>query len=82
MRGIAQTVSYEVMFALALLFFLFLSFSLNLVLISKINSLWLKALVFIPVAAIIFISSVYIAHRELKLGNRLSKEVKAARRTP
>ena len=33
-------------------------------------------------SAIIFISSVYIAHRELKLGNRLSKEVKAARRTP
>merc|ERR1712141_845507 len=39
MRGIAQTVSYEVMVALALLFFLFLSFSLNLVLLSKINSL-------------------------------------------
>ena len=63
MRGIAQTVSYEVMFALALLFFLFLSFSLNLVLISKINSLWLKALVFIPVAAIIFISSVAETNR-------------------
>ena len=63
MRGIAQTVSYEVMFSLALLFFLFLSFSLNLVLISKINSLWLKALVFIPVAAIIFISSVAETNR-------------------
>merc|ERR1712020_402850 len=51
------------MFALALLFFLFLSFSLNLVLISKINSLWLKALVFLPVAAIIFISSVAETNR-------------------
>ena len=56
-RGIAQTVSYEVMFALALLFFLFLSFSLNLVLLSKINSLWLKSLIFLPVVAIIFIFS-------------------------
>ena len=63
MRGIAQTVSYEVMFALALLFFLFLSFSLNLVLLSKINSLWLKSLVFLPVVAIIFISSVAETNR-------------------
>ena len=62
-RGIAQTVSYEVMFALALLFFLFLSFSLNLVLLSKINSLWLKSLVFLPVVAIIFISSVAETNR-------------------
>ena len=63
MRGIAQTVSYEVMFALALLFFLFLSFSLNLALLSKINSLWLKSLVFLPVVAIIFISSVAETNR-------------------
>jgi len=62
-RGIAQTVSYEVMFALALLFFLFLSFSLNLALLSKINSLWLKSLVFLPVVAIIFISSVAETNR-------------------
>ena len=62
-RGIAQTVSYEVMFALALLFFLFLSFSLNLVLLSKINSLWLKSLIFLPVVAIIFISSVAETNR-------------------
>ena len=62
-RGIAQTVSYEVMFALALLFFLFLRFSLNLVLLSKINSLWLKSLVFLPVVAIIFISSVAETNR-------------------
>lgn len=62
-RGIAQTVSYEVMFALALLFFLFLSFSLNLVLLSKINSLWLKSLVFLPVVVIIFISSVAETNR-------------------
>lgn len=62
-RGIAQTVSYEVIFALALLFFLFLSFSLNLVLVSKINSIWFKALIFIPVAAIIFISSVAETNR-------------------
>ena len=62
-RGIAQTVSYEVMFALALLFFLFLSFSLNLVLLSKINALWLKSLLFLPVVAIIFISSVAETNR-------------------
>merc|ERR1712072_988038 len=51
------------MFALALLFFLFLSFSLNLALLSKINSLWLKSLVFLPVVAIIFISSVAETNR-------------------
>merc|ERR1711994_105691 len=62
-RGIAQTVSYEVMFALALLFFLFLRFSLNLVILSKINSLWLKSLVILPVVAIIFISSVAETNR-------------------
>ena len=62
-RGIAQTVSYEVIFALALLFFLFLSFSLNLVLLSKMNSLWLKAVVFLPVVVIIFISSVAETNR-------------------
>ena len=62
-RGIAQTVSYEVMFALALLFFLFLRFSLNLVILSKINSLWLKSLIFLPVVVIIFISSVAETNR-------------------
>ena len=62
-RGIAQTVSYEVIFTLALLFFLFLSFSLNLVLLSKMNSLWLKAVVFLPVVVIIFISSVAETNR-------------------
>ena len=51
------------MFALALLFFLFLSFSLNLALLSKINSLWPKSLVFLPVVAIIFISSVAETNR-------------------
>merc|ERR1712110_759617 len=63
MGGIAQTVSYEVIFALALLFFLFLSFSLNLVLLSKINALWLKSLLFLPVVTIIFISSVAETNR-------------------
>merc|ERR1712121_150291 len=49
--------------AVALLFFLFLSFSLNLALLSKINSLWLKSLIFLPVVVIIFISSLAETNR-------------------
>ena len=63
MRGIAQTVSYEVMFALALLFFLFFSSSLRLIIISKIRTTWFKLVLFLPIVVIIFISSVAETNR-------------------
>lgn len=63
LRGIAQTVSYEVRFALILLFFLRLAGTMNILSISAINSFWRKMLIFTPVVVMFFISSLAETNR-------------------
>ena len=63
LRGIAQTVSYEVRFALILLFFLCLCIEINLLNISFLNTIWSKVVMFIPIVIIFFISSLAETNR-------------------
>jgi len=63
LRGIAQTVSYEVRFALILLFFLCLCIEINLLNISFLNTIWSKVIIFIPIVMIFFISSLAETNR-------------------
>lgn len=55
-RGIAQTVSYEVGFAVIVLFFLYLRASLSFRTLIALNTFWRKPLIFIPLIGIVFIS--------------------------
>ena len=63
MRGIAQTISYEVIFALVLLFFLILSKRINILTLVRINSFWVKIIIFIPIVGIIIISALAETNR-------------------
>jgi len=63
LRGIAQTVSYEVRFALILLFFLCLRIEINLLQVSYLNSLWSKLPIFLPIVLIFLISSLAETNR-------------------
>merc|ERR1712087_1031584 len=56
LRGIAQTVSYEVSLALILIFFLILRNSLRILILIKINLLFKKIFIFIPLVGIRLIS--------------------------
>ena len=49
LRGVAQTVSYEVRFALVIIFFLITGESLSLTIINMENRYWLKGLIFFPI---------------------------------
>lgn len=62
-RGIAQTISYEVIFALVLLFFLILSKRINILTLVIINYFWVKSLIFLPLVGIIFISALAETNR-------------------
>lgn len=63
LRGIAQTVSYEVRFALVLLFFLGLTATINILSVLSLNNFWRKLLMFIPIVIIFFISSLAETNR-------------------
>jgi NADH-ubiquinone oxidoreductase chain 1 len=63
MRGIAQTISYEVIFALVLLFFLILSKRINILTLVSINTFWAKGLIFLPLVGIILISALAETNR-------------------
>lgn len=52
LRGVAQTVSYEVSLALILIFFLILRNSLSILTIIKINFFFRKIFIFIPLTGI------------------------------
>ena len=52
LRGVAQTVSYEVSLALILIFFLILRNSLRILILIKINLLFKKIFIFIPLVGI------------------------------
>jgi len=56
LRGVAQTVSYEVRLALILIFFLILRNSLRILILIKINLLFKKIFIFIPLVGIWLIS--------------------------
>lgn len=56
LRAVAQTVSYEVSLALILIFYLVLRSTLNLLILSSINSIWIKLALFPPMAGIWLIS--------------------------
>lgn len=56
LRSVAQTVSYEVRLALILMFYLVLSSTLSLLLLSHINIFWSKLFIFLPIVGIWLIS--------------------------
>jgi len=56
LRAIAQTVSYEVRLALILIFFLTLRASINLFVIIRLNRIWWKFTLFIPMVFIWLVS--------------------------
>lgn len=56
LRAVAQTVSYEVILALILIFFLRLRISMRFSLIIVLNSYWCKWLLFIPIAGVWLVS--------------------------
>lgn len=49
LRGVAQTVSYEVRFALIILFFLLTGETLRLTILTTQNLFWIKILLFLPI---------------------------------
>ena len=56
MRAIAQTVSYEVRLAAILIFYIRISYSINIEILMSINSLWNKVIILFPIMGIWFIS--------------------------
>jgi len=52
LRSVAQTVSYEVRLALILIFYICLSFSLNLKYVIGLNLVWYKFIIFLPIVGI------------------------------
>jgi len=56
LRSVAQTVSYEVRLALILIFYMCLSFSLNLKYVIRLNLVWYKFIIFLPIIGIWLIS--------------------------
>lgn len=52
LRSVAQTVSYEVRLALILIFYICLSFSLNLKYVIRLNLVWYKFIIFRPIVGI------------------------------
>lgn len=63
LRGVAQTVSYEVRFALVILFFLLTGETLSLTLLSSQNTSWVKLLLFIPMVMLWLIISLAETNR-------------------
>lgn len=63
LRGVAQTVSYEVRFALIILFFLLTGESLRLRIITMENSFWIKSLLFFPMVFLWLIISLAETNR-------------------
>ena len=52
MRAVAQTISYEICFALLIILFLFLTGGLSLIITTAVNNLWNKYLICIPLIII------------------------------